>query len=189
MSFPIDKFRVAEIEQIDDIRTPKTRYYRDRAVGNKDSYFMIPVTSIPLKYNEYMRVSAIIQSYRGSLEIFELNNPFPAIESFTNLALDSNALAKQSTIYIDGSRGVAVGDFIQFSNHPKVYWIADVSTAASRTTVKLTCPLAENITTSDSVIYGSDVVFQVCLGDSLSSQISSDSSKYGVVDVELIEQA
>lgn len=186
--FPVDKFSQIEIEQITDTRAPDQRYFRNRARGSKSPYFMISLTSVPLRYEEHTEVSAQIESYEGEFEIFTIQNPLPALASFSNKNVNATFLKGSKTVVISNSNTFRVGDFVKFSNHSKVYRIASVA-AATNTTIGLSCPLVESINNTTDLIYGANVVFQVCLADSYSQSVSIKNSKFGIVDVELIEQA
>ena len=186
--FPVDKFSQISVEQMTDTRTPSARYYRNRARGNKAPFFMLALTTPPLPYAEHMEVSAQIESYEGELEIFTLQNPLPELASFSNKNVNAAFAAGVKSVVIGGSHAFRVGDFVQFTNHSKVYRIASVATA-SNTTIGLSCPLVESINNTTDLIYGANVVFQVCLSDNYSQEVEARNGKFGVVDVELIEQA
>ena len=189
MTFPTDVFSGVVIEQITDTRVSKTRYYRNRARGNKAPFFMVALTSPPLPYSEYMATMAVIESYEGALEIFALPNPLPALAAFPDYALDVTANAGSKTVILDRQANYRAGDLIQFSSHAKAYRIASVSIGSGVTTIGLSCPLLETVLTSDDVLYGANVIFQVCLEDVSPMDIQASQSKFGVIDVELIEQA
>lgn len=186
--FPVDKFSKVTIEQLVDIRISDTRYYRNRARGNKSPLFMISLTSSPLPYEEHTEVSAQIEAYEGELEIFQITNPLPALAVFTNKNVNATFSRGTKTIVITGNHAFRVGDFVQFNNHLKVYRISEVISGAN-TTISLSCPLIETIINTTQLIYGANVIFQVCLSDNYSQEVSIRNSKFGVVDVELIEQA
>ena len=188
MTFPTDKFSQIEIEQITDTRTPDARYFRNRARGNKAPFFMIALTSAKLAYAEYLGVIAKLESYENGLEIFTLPNPKPALAAFPNYLLQANVSAGNKTVSLNRIADYQVGDFIQFSNHAKVYRISQITTG-TRTVIGLSCPLVESVTTSHNVIYGANVVFQVCLEDMSPMKIQESIAKRFIVDVELIEQA
>jgi hypothetical protein len=185
--FPVDRFSEISIEQMTDTRIPKERYFRNRARGNKSPYFMIALTTPPLPYAEHMEVSAQIESYEGELEIFTLENPIVSLTAFTNKNVNATYLAGVKSLVITGSHAFRVGDLIQFDNHSKVYRISSV-VRTTNTTVGISCPLVESINSATDLLYGANVVFQVCLNSSYSQEIDAK-SKFGVVDVELIEQA
>lgn len=188
MTFPVNKFSKISIEQVDDTRTPDARYYRTKAQGNKTSYFLFSLTSPPLPYVEYMALSAKVISYRGALLNFSLPNPIPAIAANTGNSVINEAVRGGLQVDVTTSGTYSAGDFIQFSNHNKAYMISDVEVSAN-VTLTLTSPLYKTVPSSSLVIYGADVVFNVSLNDEYSAEISVKNSKFGVVDVEVLEQA
>nr|WP_136252880.1 hypothetical protein [Ningiella ruwaisensis] len=185
---PPDNAKIS-IEQMVDTRTSKTRYFRNRARGNKSPFFMLAITSPPMPYAEFMAYSAMVNSLEGSLEVFDLPNPLPALASFSGHRPDTTFNRGLKVIDIDTDADYKPGDFIQFDNHKKVYQIASKSNISGAIRLTLTCPLVETISTATTVLYGDDVVFQVCLNNQFSAEVDAGKSKFGVIDVELIEQA
>lgn len=186
MTFPIYKFRSIEIEQINDIRITNDRLFRNRARGVRQPYFIISLTSIPLKRNEYLALSAEVISYEGAYEIFEFNNPVPALSVVSGSVVFEQTLKGDKTIRIQSGANYQTGDFIQFEGSTKAYLIAGVTNSAGIQTIRLSCPLIKTIALNATVFYGADVVFQMAVRKTNSVQIST--SKFGVIDVELIEQ-
>lgn len=190
MSFPVSLFQKISFEQITDTRMVDERYYRNRQRGNKAPFFMISCTTIPLDYEAYMAASAKIESYESGLELFTLPNPFPITGTqFPDYNLNATVSAGVKSVVMDRVVDYKVGQFIQFSSHSKVYRIADTSSNGVNTTVSLTCPLLEGVLNTDSVTYGANVLFQLCVNDQFTTEVEANNGKFSVIDVELIEQA
>lgn len=193
--FPIDKFSSVNIELVSDSRSPKARLSRWKSEGNKSPYYSLTLTSPPLDYREGRAVAAKLDSYHGNLTNFNLNNPIPPIKAHTGLFLYQAASKNSNQVVIGGFSpnqidAVAAGDFIQIGSDTKVYGIAEDSDAnsSSRCTVKLSQSLIDDHASTEPVAYGKDVVFQVCMEDRDSADITVKDNKFIVHDVELIEQ-
>jgi hypothetical protein len=189
MTYPTHEHSKISFEQLDDTRIQGARYYRNRARGNKASFFMFAITSPLLPYAEYMAHTALINALEGALEIFPFANPLPPLATFSGHSLSVNASRGDKSVTVATTADYKPGDFIQFSNHPKGYQIATKTAGSGVITVGLSCPLLEPVTTSHDVLYGADVVFQMSLNSSFTADIDAQNSKFGVIDVELIEQA
>lgn len=188
MSYPIHPYAKIEIEQINDIRTSKSRYYRNRARGNKSSYFMLAITSPAIPYAEFVAYSAQIEALEGELSIFTLPNPLPPLASFSGHTVATTANQGVKQITIDTASNYRVGDFVQFAGHAKVYRISGVAQGA-QITLTLSCPLVETVTAGTAITYGADVEFQLCMTSNYSATTDAKNSKFGVITSELIEQA
>lgn len=186
MTFPITKFKYIEFEQINDTRITKDRFYRNRARGTQHSYFKFALTTIPLRNDDYRELSAEVMGYEGSFEIFSINNPIPALSSVTSDVTYEQTIKGSKTIRIQTTKDYKVGDFIQFSGSTKAYIISGLTDSGGIKTIRLSCPLIKTILIGSSVIYGANVVFQMSLRNPNTVQI--DTSNFGVLDVELIEQ-
>ena len=187
IKYLIDHLEIS-IEQVTDIRSPDDRYFRNRARGIRAPYFRLSLTTPPLEYAEHMEVSAQIESFEGAFEVFTFANPLPALASFANQNVNASFAKGVKSVVIAGSHAFRVGDFIKFSNHAKVYRISSV-TPGTNTTIGLSCPLIESISAVTDLIYGANVNFQVCLSNNYSQEVSGKNGNFGMVDVELIEQA
>lgn len=188
MSFPIDKFSSVTFEQVDDVRTSSERYNRNKARGNRDSYFSLAITSPPYAYSEFMPLWAKIVSYESELENFLLANPLPALAVRSGHTTAATANEGSKAIIINTTQVYQAGDFIQFVGHSKAYLIANVVSGATQA-LTLTSPLIEDVPISTSVLYGADVNFNVCLRDAVTATIQANNGKFTAIDAELIEQA
>ncbi|MFW8589814.1 hypothetical protein ACOI22_03330 [Glaciecola sp. 2405UD65-10] len=184
MIFPVDKFAKVEIEQRNDIRASKERLTRNRARGTKSPYFALMLTTPSIPYNEYIPLSAAVDGYEGALEIFVVQNPIPSIyENENDNTIDFEPKGSK-TIGIDYTGNYSAGDFIQFSGSTKAYRIMEVDGQS----ITLTHPLLTDIAAGESVYYGKNVQFQMCVNDTHTTTIDVKQSKFGIIDVELIEQ-
>lgn len=186
--FPINLFSQISIEQVTDNRAPDDRYFRNRARGSRSPYYRLSLTTPMLDYEEHTEASAQIESFEGEFEIFTVSNPFVPLASFANQNVNATFAKGVKSVSITGSHAFRVGDFVKFSNHAKVYRISSV-TPGTNTTIKLSCPLLESISNTTDLIYGANVNFQVCLSSSYSQEVKASDGNFGIVDVELIEQA
>jgi hypothetical protein len=189
MTFPTSKFSEYEIEQVTDTRISDERYFRNRARGNKACYYLITLTTPNIEYSEYIALCAKLESYENGLIIFQLPNPQVSLATFGEQSVSRNAATGTDEVSLLGQRSFKVGDFVQFNNHPKAYRFHDVDVRATTTVIKLSCPLVEAVPTSTKMIYGANVNFQVSLNSKFVQKTSVKNSKFGIVDVELIEQA
>ncbi|GBL02928.1 hypothetical protein [Glaciecola sp. KUL10] len=189
MNYPYHPNSKIEITQVNDTRISKARYYRNRARGNRASYYMISITSPSLPYDQYMELCALYESLEDGLEIFKLPNPLRPLAAFSGHTVESATQAGLKQINIDTNEPYKVGDFIQFDNHVKVYRIAGVLVDGAILTITLACPLYTSVPANTLVKYGADVEFQCSLLNEFRSTINANKSDRGVIDVELIEQA
>lgn len=189
MTFPYDKFKALSYEQVNDIRLPGQRYFRNRQRGNKASFFMINLQTPQIPYNEYMALVPKVNAYEQGLELFDLPNPWPPENSLGTQLVDATANINSKTFITVGQPDLRDGAFIRFNNHAKVYQIASTEVFGSDTRVHLSSGLVEQITGSNTFVYGSDVNFQVCIIDPLVAEIDASNSKFGVIDINVIEQA
>lgn len=184
MIFPIDKFAKVEIEQRNDIRAPKERLTRNRARGTRSPYFALMLATPSIPYNEYIPLSAAIDGYEGALEIFVIQNPIPSIyENENDVTIDYEQKGSKQ-ISINYAGNYSAGDFIQFSGHAKAYRIMSVDGQ----NITLTHPLVQDVADGATVRYGKHVQFQMCINDTHTTTIDVKQSKFGIIDVELIEQ-
>lgn len=188
MTFPYNKFEALSFEQVNDTRINKPRLFRNRQRGNKASFFMISLQTDPIPYNDYMGLVAKINAYEGSLELFDLPNPFPTPNSIGTQSVDANANANSKFFITTGQPDLRAGAFIRFNNHAKVYQIASTEVSGSDLKVNLSSGLVSSITSSNTFVYGDNVNFQVCLDSVFTAEIEGSSGNFGVIDVEVIEQ-
>lgn len=195
MTFPINRFRDLEIEQIVDVIAPPERLKRVKRQGNKKPYWLISLTTVPLEYAAGMELAAYIDSQLGAINNFLLPNPQPSIVSRTGIFVSSDVAEGQTQIPLSGltpnqQSAVAAGDFINFNGSAKTYRMVSTETASvsGNLTAKVTPPLVEPVTAGTLVNYGVNAMFQVSLRDKFQANISVGKSKRLVFDIELIEQ-
>tara|TARA_B100001063_G_C16778208_1_gene567788 strand:+ start:2555 stop:3142 length:588 start_codon:yes stop_codon:yes gene_type:complete len=193
--FPIDKFSAVKAELVVDSRAPAARLYRYKSAGTLTPYYRFTLTSPPLEYREAMAVDATLDSYHGNLVNFPLQNPLPQIKSRTGLFLYVTASKGDSQITVGGFPSNEVdaavaGDFLKITGSQKSYRILSDATAnaSGQCVIKLTQPLIQAYSAPAVIDYGADVVFQVCMEDRDSGEVSVQNNKFVVHDVELIEQ-
>ena len=160
----IPEFSKVQIELIDptlvvDANRPR---FQSRKVG-------APRWRITGDYNVLTRhesalLSAFRQSMRGRFSRFKLIIP---IESYSNgsasglVSVAANVAAGQLVVPISIMGQLAVGDFIKFANHDKVYALAE-DTASGQLT--LTTPLEFPLTSGELITYN-EVPFTVAFAD------------------------
>lgn len=188
INFPIGEFSFISIQPMVDTRFNDPRYYMNVARGNKSPYYVMSLTTSKLPYDEYMALTAVIEASEGILETFTIAHPLPALATFSDQNVHANFNAGSKEVLITGNREFKVGDYIQFSTHTKVYRIASVL-RQTNTTIGLTCPLVEDILSSSTMKYGENVEWKFRLNSEFSTDIAARESKFGIIDVELIEQA
>jgi len=193
--FPINKFSSVNVELVSDSRAPKERLKRYKSEGPKTPFYRFTLTTPPLPLREGMAVAAVLDSYHGNIKNFDLRNPIPQQKAQSGLYLYQDANKGADTVVLAGAQpnevdAVIAGDFIQINGSRKAYRIlSDANaTAAGRVTVKLTQPLIQSYISPSVVKYGENVVFQVCMEDRDSADITAKDSKFISHDVELIEQ-
>ena len=195
MTFPITDFARVNITQVVDARMPKPRYRRSRVEGNQRPYWMLEITSTALPYNEAMGAAAYLDSLKGGLTLFSFPMPLPALtirSGLTNYAANAkdSAIANIGGFTANQPNASLGGDFIQFTNHQKVYRLVNTknATAAGRVIADITPELFVGTTTSEAIKYGSDVSFQVCLDDYVTMEVTANNGKFVVFNLTLIEQ-
>lgn len=196
MTFPISEFEMlTHPVLVSDTRTADNRLYRHRNQGSKTPYYMFEFASIELDYAESRKVSAKINSYQGSLVIFQLPNPMISLKSHTGLTVAKAGSKGSDTITLGGgganiTNAFLAGDFIRPNGSAKAYEIAeDASTDfLGEADVKLTQALVQDYAANASVDYGDDVEFQVCVDSYSAGDITPQNGLYAVHDLVLIEQ-
>lgn len=193
--FPINKFSSVNTELVSDSRAPKERLKRYKSEGPKTPYYRFTLTTPPLPLREGMALAAVLDSYHGNINNFDLSNPIPQQKAQTGLYLYQAANKGAGTVVLAGAQpnevdAVIAGDFIQINGSRKAYRILADSNANSsgHVEVKLTQALIQNYLAPSVVKYGANVVFQVCMEDRDSADITAKDSKFISHDVELIEQ-
>jgi hypothetical protein len=195
MTFKITEFSSVVASQVVDVRTPAPRYNRSRVEGNKKPYWMFELTSIPLAYEVAMGVSAHLDSLNGSIEIFTMPPPLPALAARTGLTIHTLSAEGSSTLHIEGfaanqTSAAKAGDFLQLSGHQKVYRIVETADAdaTGEASVTITPTLFEASVLSEAVKYGDSVQFQCCLEDVVDMPVKATSGKYVAFDLTVMEQ-
>lgn len=195
MTFPIDKFEVAGIEQVSDTRTPKPRLFRYRYRGSKKPFWQINLTSVPLDYATGLAVAAYLDGLEGALTVFNLPCPIPALASYTGLTVASAVGKDASTVTVTGlpanqAEALMAGDFIQFAGSPKAYRLTKTtfSNASGDAIAWVTPRLMAGMNSGVAVSYGDAVQFQVAMEKRNSADVDAKKGKFMVHDVELIEQ-
>ncbi|MGJ8680519.1 hypothetical protein [Paraglaciecola sp.] len=195
MTFRLTEFSSVSITQVVDVRTPKARYKRSRVEGNEAPYWKIELTTVPLEYAEAMAAAAYLNSLKSSLTIFPFPNPLPELTSgvsFTNYSPnseDSNQLSIEGVIP-NLQNAVRAGDFVQCSNHQKVYQVIDDDNfdGSSQLIANITPELQATTTNGEVIKYGEDVAFQCCLDDYIPIDVIASKGKFVVFDITLLEQ-
>lgn len=195
MTFRLTNFASVSITQVVDIRTPPNRYKRSRVEGNQKPYWMIELTTAPLAYAEAMAAAAYLDSLKGSLEVIQVPCPLPELATrsgITNTAVDSSGtkLVGLSGFANNSTGAVLAGDFMQYTNHPKVYRFVNDSNADSSgdLTATITPELFTSTTSGESVKYGNAVSFQCSLEDYVSMDVNAKNGKFVVFNITLVEQ-
>jgi hypothetical protein len=195
VTFPLTEFSNVSITQVVDARMPKTRYLRSRVEGNRRPYFMVELTTTPLPYAEGMAAAAYMDSLKVGLTVFALPNPLPALATRTGLSSNGINLPESTSITLDGAtpsqtNALVGGDFIQYTNHQKVYRLVGNKNAngAGEVTATITPELFSQVNNNEVIQYGENVVFQVCLDDYVSMDVRANNGKFIVFTVTLIEQ-
>lgn len=196
MTLPIDQFAQINIEQIVDVRlSGGNRYRRNRRLGSRKPYWKISLTTVPLSYEESLKLSAYLDSKLGEFKVFSLNNPLPPLVQRSGVSLVSNAAQNTITAALGGfspsqQKAVAAGDFIRFSGHPKVYRIVETANANNGgvVTAKVTPPLMQSVPSATIVEYGDSVNFQVSLRDTIEMSVNGKDASYSAYNIDLIEQ-
>ena len=195
MTFRLTDFASVSITQVLDIRTTGNRYKRSRVEGNKKPYWMIELTTSPLPYAQGMAAAAYLDSLKGSLEIIKLPVPLPNLVNRSGLTNTSADDAGDKVASINGfsnnlNNAVLAGDFIQFTNHQKVYRIVNnaASNGSGQLSATITPELFKSTTLNEPVKYGDAVLFQCCLDDYVSMDVSANDSKFVVFNITLVEQ-
>lgn len=193
--FPTDKFASVKAELVTDSRAPKERLTRYKSEGPLTPYYRFTMTTPPLPLREGMAVDAVLDSYHGNIKNFDLPNPIPQQKAQSGLFLYQAASKGDDLITLAGFEenevdAVIAGDFITISGSRKAYRVVfDANAnAAGHAQVKLTQGIIQDYAAPSGVTYGADVVFQVCMEDRDSAEISAKDSKFVSHDVELIEQ-
>lgn len=193
--FPIDKFSSVKAELVSFVIAPEERLRRYKSASSKSPLYRFTLTSPPLDFREAMAVDAVLDSYHGNLTNFQLKNPIPQQKQNTGLFLQQHASKGDETISIGGfaaseQDAVIAGDFISINGNTKGYRVcfdADANSAGIAE-VTLTQTLLQDHLSPSTIKYGEEVVFQVCMEDRDSADITAEQSKFVVHDVELIEQ-
>lgn len=188
-------FSYADITQSADVKLPKNQYYRHRVKSNKTPFWKLNLTTTLIDYVEMMGVSAKLDSMLGSYTIFSIKSPFSTLNNQPNAKVHANYNKDISTITLKGLianqvGAVVAGEFIQFSNHQKVYRVIETSNSGSTglTSINFTPALVSAVAIDDNVSFGQDCNFQVCLSDYHKMEVTSKNGRYGSFDIELIEQ-
>jgi hypothetical protein len=195
LTFRITDFASVSITQVVDIRTPGNRYKRSRVEGNQKSYWMIELTTALLPYAEGMAAAAYLDSLKGSLEIIQFPCPLPELATRTGLTNTTANNSGTKSASISGfnnnlNSAVRAGDFLQYSNHQKVYRAVDNQNAngSGQLNVTITPELFKTTTQNETIKYGNNVSFQCCLEDYVSMNVSASNGKSIVFDITLVEQ-
>lgn len=195
MTFRLTKFESVSITQVVDVRSTGNRYKRSRVEGNQKPYWMIELVTPPMPYAEGMAAAAYLDSLMGSLEIIQFPCPLPELvtrSGVTNTAIDTagTKLVGLSDFTNSLSDAVKAGDFMQYTNHQKVYRLVNDGNANSSgdLTATITPPLFVATTSGEAIKYGGDVSFPCCLEDYVSMDVSAKNSKLIVFSITLVEQ-
>jgi hypothetical protein len=196
MTFRITRYSKIEITQVVDVRTTaKNKYNRARIEGPNRAFWQIDMTTPPLPYAEAMGVAAYLDSLKGSLEIIEVPNPLPELATRTGLTTLAIDAKESKTLRIDGfishqSNAVVAGDFVQHSTSQKVHRIVNTANAndSNNVSATITPELYANTEAGGLLKYGDAVIFQCCLDEYYSMNVSASNGKFVVFNITLMEQ-
>jgi hypothetical protein len=195
MTFKITEFSSVVSSQVVDVRTPGARYNRSRVEGNKKPYWMFELTSTPLPYEEAMGVSAHLDSLNGSLEIFTMPPPLPALAVRTGLTIHTASVKGSNILYVGGFTAnqlssAKAGDYMQLAGHQKAYRIVENANAdaTGEASITVTPRLFEASVLNEVVKYGDAVQIQCCLEDVVEMPVKANSGKYVAFDLTVMEQ-
>lgn len=156
----------------------------------------IDLTTPKLKYADVMGLFSFVCSLEGQYGHCLFANPYPPIGTGASLArVRENALqgAKSIALYNLPSAQTGIfeaGDFIQLSNHSKVYMVTQTlnSNGAGQGTVHFTPPLRLASAQNTGLSAGTDVNFTMHLkSDSQDIQLRASEGKEVAVKVEFVE--
>ena len=194
-AFPIHFFRQVEVTLILDVVKPEERLYENKSLGSEDPYYLFALTSTPVRHDDAMEISGILDWYNDSIRNFLLPNPLKSVRKHSGLYLATSGLAGSQVLQVAGlppSREKAVwgGDFVQPDINTKGYRIAfsGNTDAAGRATITLTQPLLHNIPAGTKLHYGDDVNFQVCVKNRNGGEFGVKDAGKTIFDLELMEQ-
>ena len=148
---------------------------RRQVKSQQSQFFSLDCTYPPMKRSDFASIMAFIMKQRGATESFTLKLPeysntqgaFSAQTVNVNATepVGETSIALQVTGSVTQAGALKAGDFIQFSNHNKVYMVvSDVDFSSGTATMTIEPPLLTEVTASHDVVYN-NVEFTVFLSD------------------------
>lgn len=187
----------ARLRSLDETQTDPTQGGVDTA--NRIGYmhkWAIDMTTPKLKYVDVMALFSFTCSLGGKFTPCLLSNPYPMLGtgmSDARMRENISQGTQNAPLYnLPGAKaGILLpGDFIQFSNHSKVYMVTQVlsSNGAGQGTVHFTPPLRTAVAQNNPAIAGEAVKFTMRLkSDSQDIQLSAREGKEVPIKIELVE--
>lgn len=148
---------------------------RRQVKSQQSQFFSLDCRYPPLTRSAWAPIAAFIMKQRGATESFTLKIPeysntqgaFSAqtVNVHATEPVGETSIALQVSGSTTQAGALKAGDFIQFSNHNKVYMVvSDVDFSSGTATMTIEPPLLTEVTASHDVVYN-NVEFTVFLAD------------------------
>lgn len=187
----------ARLRSLDETQTDPTQGGVDTA--NRIGYMHkwgVDMTTPKLKYTDVMALFSFMCALGGKFTPCLLANPYPPLGTGMSDARLRETISQgtqSAPLYnLPGAKAglLLPGDFIQFTNHSKVYMVTQVlsSNGAGQGTVYFTPPLRTAVAQNNPAIAGAAVKFTMRLkSDSQDIQLSAREGKEVPIKIELVE--